>query len=177
MTGTPPHSARRLQAQPLTADAFAPFGSIALVDGAGGRAVNQNRARRIPGLGDLQHAPAAARPVLDIYRITPSSLPFAVSCFDRHVLTSQAFVPLDCGRLLIVVAPDDADGGPDLDRAVAFTGDAGTIVHYRAGAWHSPLVALDRTATLAMLMWEAGDARDCEEVTPARAIEIVAASA
>ncbi|MCO5130136.1 MAG: ureidoglycolate lyase [Xanthobacteraceae bacterium] len=177
MTEAATHSSRRLHARPLTAQAFAPFGSVATIDGAGGRAVNQNRARRIPGVGDLRHAAAAARPVLDIYRITPSSLPFAVTCFERHVLTSQAFVPLDCGRLLIVVAPDDGDGGPDIERAAAFIGDNGAIIHYRAGAWHSPLVALDRTATLAMLMWEAGDDRDCEEIAPARAIEIVAASA
>jgi len=164
---------RRLRAQPLTAEAFAPFGSVVSVDGQGGRAVNQNRARRIPGIGNLQHAAAAKRPVLDVYHIAPSLLPFAVACFERHVLTSQVFVPLRCGRLLIAVAPDGVDGLPDIDRAMAFIGDATTIIHYHAGIWHSPLVALEDAAVLTMLMWEAGDARDCEEIVPAVAIEVV----
>lgn len=163
---------RRLRAQPLTAEAFAPFGSLATLNTTGGRPVNQNRARRIPGLGDLAHDAAAARPVLDLYHIAPSPLPFRVACFERHVLTSQVFIPIRCARLLIVVAPDRADGQPDIDRAVAFIGDDRTAIHYRAGVWHSPLVALDDAAQLAMLMWEAGDPRDCEEAAAFASLEI-----
>lgn len=168
----PATAPRRVLAQALTAAAFAPFGSLASVDAMGGHLVNQDRARRIPGLGDLRHDPAATRPVLDVYRIAPSPLPFTVACFERHVLTSQVFVPVRCARLLVVVAPDRADGQPDIDRALAFIGDGRTVVHYRAGVWHSPLVALDDTALLTMLMWEAGGARDCEEAAPFASIEI-----
>ena len=125
----------------------------------------QNRARRLPGIGDLAHETAAKRPVLDTYLIAPSPLPFRVICFERHCLTSQVFIPIRCTRLLIVVAPDDADGQPDTARATAFVGDHRSVIHYRAGVWHSPLVAMDDAAVLSMLMWEAGDARDCEEVT------------
>ena len=52
MTGSA-SAPRRLPAQPLTAEAFAPFGSLATLDATGGRPVNQDRARRTPGLGDL----------------------------------------------------------------------------------------------------------------------------
>jgi ureidoglycolate lyase len=157
----------------LTAEAFAPFGSLAALDTAGGRSVNQDRGRRIPGLSDLAHDSAAIRPVLDVYHLKPSPLPFAIACFERHVLTSQVFIPIRCARLLIAVAPDDANGQPDVARAHAFVAGGDTIIHYRAGVWHSPLVALDGPAVLSMVMWEAGDARDCEEVAPSDAIEIV----
>lgn len=163
----------RLHVQPLTAEAFAPFGSLAAIEAAGGRAVNQDRGRRILGIGDLAHDAAATRPVLDVYRLEPSPLPFTLACFERHVLTSQVFVPIRCARLLLAVAPNDAGGQPDVARAQAFVAGSDTIIHYRAGAWHSPLVALDGPASLSMLMWEAGDARDCEEIIPPMAIEIV----
>lgn len=163
----------RLHAQPLTAEAFAPFGSLTEIDAAGGRAVNQNRGRRVPGIGDLAHDPAAARPVLDTYHLEPSPLPFTLACFERHVLTSQVFIPIRCERLLLAVAPDDANGKPDTARALAFIAGGDTVIHYRAGAWHSPLIALHRPASLSMLMWEAGDARDCEEVVPPMVVEIV----
>lgn len=169
----PAPAPRRLRAQPLTAQAFAPFGSLVSLDAAGGRPVNQNRARRIPGLGDLRHETAAARPVLDVYRVAPSALPFEMVCFERHVLTSQVFIPVRCARLLIVVAPDRADGQPDIDRAAAFIDDGRTVIHYRAGVWHSPLAALDDAALLTMLMWEAGDARDCEEAVSFASLEII----
>lgn len=138
-----------------------------------GRAVNQDRGRRIPGIGDLVHAAAAARPVLDVYHLYPSPLPFTLACFERHVLTSQVFIPIRCARLLLAVAPNDAEDQPDFARAWAFVADGSAIIHYRAGVWHSPLIALDGPATLSMLMWEAGDARDCEEVIPPMMIEIV----
>lgn len=163
----------RLRAQPLTAKAFAPFGSLAAFDSAGGRAVNQDRGRRIPGIADLAHDAAATRPVLDIYHLNPSPLPFTLACFERHVLTSQVFIPIRCERLLLAVAPNDAKGKPDIARTLAFIVNDNVVIHYRAGAWHSPLIALDGPARLSMLMWEAGDARDCEEIVPSMAIEIL----
>lgn len=163
----------RLRAAPLTAEAFAPFGSLAAIDASGGRAVNQGRGRRIPGIGDLMHDTAAARPVLDVYHLKPSSLPFTLACFERHVLTSQVFIPIRCAQLLLAVAPDDANGHPNVARAQAFVTGDDAIIHYRAGVWHSPLIALDGPASLSMLMWEAGDARDCEEVVPTVGLEIV----
>lgn len=163
----------RLRAQPLTAEAFAPFGSLVAIDAAGGRTVNQDRGRRVSGIGDLAHDAAATRPVLDVYHLAPSSLPFTLACFERHVLTSQVFIPIRCVRLLLTVAPDDANGQPDIARARAFIANDNAIIHYRAGVWHSPLIALDGPASLSMLMWEAGDTRDCEEVFPPVAIDIV----
>ncbi|HWW48321.1 MAG TPA: ureidoglycolate lyase [Xanthobacteraceae bacterium] len=161
--------------EPLTAEAFAPFGSVAGRDLAKGLSVNQGRALRVPGIRDLAHDGAAPRPVLDLYRIAPSQLPFRLACLERHPLTSQAFIPAEGGRLLVIVAPDDATGQPDLVRLRAFIAPAGTVIHYRAGAWHSPLIALDAPAVLAMLMWECGDRRDCEEFFPAASITIAAA--
>ena len=163
----------RVHAQPLTAEAFAPFGSLAAIDATGGRAVNQDRGRRIPSVTDLAHDAAAMRPVLDVYHLKPSPLPFTLACFERHVLTSQVFIPIRCGRLLLAVSPNNANGRPDVARARAFIAGGDTIIHYRAAVWHSPLIALDSPATLSMLMWEAGDARDCEEVIPPMSIEIV----
>jgi ureidoglycolate lyase len=119
---------------------------------------------RAPGIDDLRHDPAAHQPVLDMYHVAPSQLPFSLVCLERHPLTAQVFVPMRCARLLIVVAPDDASGQPDMSRARAFINENASIIHYRAGVWHAPLVALDDEARLTMLMWEAGTAQDCEEL-------------
>ncbi len=153
-----------LRATRLAPESFAPFGTVVAADGARrGRSVNQGRAWRIPGIGDLSHHSDAARPALDVYSIAPSPLPFTVTCLERHPLSSQVFAPMACARFLVVVAAPDAAGQPDPGGIAAFVGDGTQIVHYRSGVWHAPMIALETAAIMLMLMWETGDARDCEE--------------
>jgi len=150
-----------LWAEPLTAAVFVPFGSV--VDGSGpGRAVNEGRALRHGGVAGLVHDTGAVAPVLAVYAISASAWPVATSEFERHRRSAQLFVPMAGEGLLAVVAPDGADGGPDVARARAFVVPAGTGIVYAPGTWHVPLVALGAAARCAMLMWETGTAEDCE---------------
>lgn len=166
-------TSRIVRAEPLTATRFAPFGTVADAGGVdSGRSVNQGRARRVPGIGDLSHDAVAEKPVLDFYRIAPSTLPFAVTCLERHPLSSQVFVPTDGARYLVVVAAEDRQGRADLSRVAAFIGDGTQVIHYRRGTWHAPMVALDTPLLMTMLMWEVGDARDCEEFSDFAPVEI-----
>ena len=153
---------RTLHAQPLSADAFAPFGSVIEVGNRTGRPVNQGRAQRIDGTRDLAHA-AGAAPVVDLYQVETSKLPFTVDCLERHPLSCQIFTPMRCARYLVIVAPTGADDKPDLARALAFIGNPEQAICYGAGVWHAPMIALDDIVVMTMSMWEAGDARDCEE--------------
>jgi ureidoglycolate lyase len=153
---------RTIQAQPLSAEQFAPFGSIIEVSDKTGRLVNQGRAQRIGGTRDLAHA-TSTKPVVDLYRVGKSELPFKVDCLERHPLSCQIFTPMRCSRYLVIVAPADPAGKPDISHALAFIGAATQAICYGAGVWHAPMIALDDTAVMTMTMWEAGDARDCEE--------------
>lgn len=162
MSNSSSAGSRILQAEPLTAAGFASFGTVLEAGDKPGRVVNQGRAQRIEGDRNLSHQEAMT-PVVDLYRIDRSELPFSVSFFERHPLSSQIFTPMSCARYLVVVAPDDADGNPDISRAVAFLGRGMQAICYRRGTWHAPMVALDESALMTMLMWEAGDPWDCEE--------------
>lgn len=153
---------RTLHAQPLSADAFVPFGSVIEIGGRTGRPVNQGRAQRIDGTRDLVHADGT-RPVVDLYRVETSTLPFTVDCLERHPLSCQIFTPMRCARYLVIVAPSGTDDKPDLARALAFIGSGEQAICYGVGVWHAPMIALDDTAVMTMSMWETGDARDCEE--------------
>jgi ureidoglycolate lyase len=157
-----PASHRTIRAQPLSADAFAPFGSVIEIASRTGRPVNQGRAQRIDGTRDLGHA-AGTTPMVDLYRVETSKLPFTVDCLERHPLSCQIFTPMHCARYLVIVAPTGTDDKPDLSRALAFIGNQEQAISYGAGVWHAPMIALDDSAVMTMTMWEAGDARDCEE--------------
>jgi ureidoglycolate lyase len=83
---------------------------------------------------------------------------------ERHPCSSQAFIPLRCSRYLVIVAPSEPDGTPRWSALRAFVARPGQGINYAPGTWHHPFTALDTAADLAMLAWEDGSARDCEEV-------------
>jgi len=150
-----------LRAVPLDAGRFAPYGDLIVPDGGRVTSVNDGRALRYDDLAPLAHATGAERPVLSLYRVSPSERPFRAGLFECHPLSSQVFLPMADAEFLVVVAPDRG-GAPDLDRAEAFLPDRRTGIHYRAGIWHVPLAAFGSEAVFAMLMWEAGRADTVE---------------
>ncbi|WP_424629888.1 ureidoglycolate lyase [Bradyrhizobium sp. SYSU BS000235] len=162
MSMSPSVTSRIIRAEPLTAAGFAAFGTVLEAGDQAGRLVNQGRARRLEGVRAFSHEQGTA-PVVDLYQVDRSELPFKVNCFERHPLSDQLFTPMDCARYLVIVAPDDANGQPDLSHVSAFVAESTQGICYRIGTWHAPMIALDAPALMTMLMWETKDSRDCEE--------------
>ena len=149
-----------LQPQPLTAEAFAPFGDVFSRLEQPGRvyteaALGNSRPQAWPSLSVAHKAPLATAP-LQLLQVLE---------LERHAHSSQSFVPLEAGRWLVVVAPHAAAGGPDGSQARAFIASAHQGVTYRANTWHHGLTVLDQPAHFAIFMWRDGTADD-EEFAP-----------
>lgn len=144
---------RELTAQPIEKDAFAPYGQLLSDPGHGNRsdyAADVSNGR--PGVG-INLAVVRASP--------PKTLPIDVVKMERHPLSSQAFLPLDCDRYLVIVAtPQGTDGPPDLDTLRAFIVPGTMGINYDTGTWHFPLTSLDRPATFGLLMYMDGGPGD-----------------
>ena len=97
-------------AKPLTPEEFAPYGDVLAPPADLGRIYYDQ------GLGNLR---PTARPSLAVShaKFLPT-LPLEAKVMERHEFSSQSFVPLDVSRWLVIVAPSDADGGPDASRAM-----------------------------------------------------------
>lgn len=141
----------RLKIQPVTEEAFAPFGDL-LPPRDGQRQL----------LDELHNGRTSARPRLTLATIEPRTLPLAAAKMERHVHSSQAFVPLDCASYLVMVAPKGRDGLPDLAGLRAFRVPGDTGINYRADTWHHPLSPLDRTGRFAVLTFVDGGEGDEE---------------
>lgn len=140
----------------LTEAAFAPFGTL----------VEYNAAESRRALADeLQNRRAEARANLDFATVAAQTLPITATVMERHVFSSQSFVPVDVARYLVVVAPDAAGGGPDMTRARVFAASGRQSVTYHAGVWHHPLTPLDRDGVFAIVTFRAGNAGDEEFVS------------
>ena len=98
--------------QPLTAQAFAPFGDVIDMPRHAGRFYYDD------ALANLRPAAGASLSVA-LKPPTPER-PLTSREMERHEFSSQTFIPVDVGRWLIVVAPHAAAGGPDMAAARAF---------------------------------------------------------
>jgi ureidoglycolate lyase len=142
----------RLKIEPIDAAAFMSFGQLIPPQAPG-----QGRQELFE---ELQNERASARPRLSMATVEPKALPLTAVQMERHVHSSQVFVPVDSAGYLVVVAPHGADGMPDLGKIRAFRvpGDAG--LNYRADTWHHPLSALERTGRFAILTFVDGTSAD-----------------
>ncbi len=142
--------------EPLTAEAFAPFGDVLALPSEPGRTYyNEALANRRPEAG--------ASLSLSLREAT-AALPLTVTLLERHEFSSQTFVPIDAGQYLVVVAPHAADGGPDRERARALRARRDQGVTYKADTWHHGLTVFGRAARFAVFMWATGGHGDEEFV-------------
>lgn len=154
---------RALRVEPLTAEAFAPFGDVIEARVAGSPlTINRGRAERFHDLAFVDATEGRGRPVISIVRSQPSPLPIRLTLLERHLLGSQAFVALPPATFLVVVAA--AGARPVLEHVRCFLPASGQGVNYARGTWHHPLIALKGAADFLVVDRAPPDAEvDCEE--------------
>ncbi len=160
---------RELTPEPLTAEAFAPFGSvIEASDRAVKLDINQGHAIRYDALAEVDVADGGGVPVISLFRARPLGEP-VLKGFERHPLGSQSFVPVSGKPYLVAVAP----AGPfDPAQIRLFRAGANQGVHYRKGVWHHFLLVLDESDFLVVDRIGPGDNCDEVELAPADRIRV-----
>lgn len=149
---------------PITREAFAPFGQ--LLDTPGDQS-------RVDQVARLHNARPGALANMAVTRALPAALPFRVRALERHPFSSQAFIPLDVARYLVLVAPG-RDEAPDLSGLCAFAVPGTIGINYTAGTWHHGLTALDAPGIFTLFDFEDGTAGDVEIRPLDVAIQIIA---
>jgi ureidoglycolate lyase len=154
-----------IQLKAITAEAFAPFGLLLPRPALG--------QPRLELYGELANLRATAKARLTLATAPPRMLPLTAAEMERHIQSTQTFVPIDCASYLVMVAPHGADDRPDSTgmRAFRVPGDVG--VHYFANTWHHPLTALERPGSFVVLTFIDGGPGDEQFVKFSGAIEIV----
>ena len=161
----------RLRAEPLTAAAFALYGSVVEAPVTRGAAINGGSSERFELVDDLRLNTDGGRPTLALFRARPHAFPRRLLAMERHVLGSQTFVPLGEHRFVVVVAPAGAPPGAAALRA--FLTDARQGVVLAPGTWHHPLLALEGGDFV--VVERAAASVDCDVATLAAPVEVVLA--
>lgn len=127
----------RLKVEPMTREAFAPFG--VLIDSRGSVEID---------LGEGKPSLTGA---------TSEWRPLQFDFMARHKRTMQVFSPLASSRSVIAVAPPNGGDAPDVERIVAFLVDGRLPYAFHKGTWHTPpfpvgewasYLVVDRAGTL-----------------------------
>jgi ureidoglycolate lyase len=149
----------RIDIEPLSAEAFAPFGQVIEMDGANHYPINSGMTERYHDLARVELAGVHARPLISIFRGQPYQLPLALPLVERHPLGSQAFYPLSDTPWLVIVAEDE--GGLPV-RLRAFQPAPGQGVNIAINTWHGVLTPLETGADF-LVVDRGGDGINLEE--------------
>lgn len=140
-----------IQIQPLTHERFSPFGEVITCTGNDFFHINDAHTERYHALVQTEII-REARTGISIFRnIKTTSIPFEISMLERHPIGSQAFIPMQGQRFLVIVAPSLNADEPDLSELKAFITDGSQGVNYRAGTWHHPLLTLESPSDFAVV--------------------------
>lgn len=149
-----------LQAQPLTAEAFAIFGDVIDRRIAKSFPINGGRTQRYHDLARIETLGEGSWALISIFVSQPVQVPLVLGFLERHPKGSQAFIPMHGERFLIVVAPPGDTIDPDSVRAFVTDGRQG--VNYRAGTWHAVQSVLDSEGEF-LVIDRGGPGHNCDE--------------
>jgi len=148
-----------IRPEPLTSEAFRPFGDVLETDSVTPESINQGHTQKFAGLASITTADEG-RAQLSIYRSGAIELPFRIRIMERHPLGSQAFMPLHYQPFPVIVAFPDMTPGPGTIRAFLTNGRQGVNIH--AGVWHHYQLSLDGDSDY-LVIDGAGPGGNCEE--------------
>jgi ureidoglycolate lyase len=151
---------RELFPEPLTAEAFAPFGEvIEASDRVEQIAINYGYTTRFNDLAQIDVADAGGHAIVSLFRARPLDPPL-LKTFERHPLGSQSFTPLQGRPFLAAVAPA---GEFDPAAIRVFRAAPGQGVNYRKGVWHHFLLPLEAESDF-LVVDRAGPGDNLDEI-------------
>ena len=159
---------RRLTAQPISREAFAPFGWLIDAPSNAGTAINGGSSQRVDGLTDLAFDALGGKPCLAIFKAVARDPAGPWTELERHCLGTQTFIPLNGVPYVVLVALGSER--PDASTLQAFSVSGGQGITLRAGTWHHGLLAL--TDGDFVVLERSAETVDCELAKLAEPVSI-----
>ena len=128
--------------EPLTEEAFAPFGHIIEFDKTDDDTYEVRNNGSAVRYRDFSQAGYGVDDDsgIGIFKVLPLSTSNKVPMLERHPLGKQSMIPLRGQALVVVVAPPGDKPQPENMKAFITDGHEG--ITYHTGVWHSPLRTL-----------------------------------
>ena len=105
-----------------------------------------------------------ARPSITLIHLARGAPQRHIDRLERHRHAGQAFLHMGGGGLLVVVALDTPQSGPDPTAIHLFSTTPGQSFAYHPNIWHAGVSARDAPAMVASLLCCDGTEADVEEI-------------
>ncbi len=151
---------RTLIIEPLTKEAFAPFGDVIETEGSDHFMINNGSTRRYHKLATVETAQPDDKAIISIFSAEKLEYPLTIGMLERHPQGSQAFIPLLGNPFLIVVAPLGDAPVSGLVRAFVSNGKQG--INYHRGVWHHPVLTIEKRDDF-LVVDRSGSGNNCDE--------------
>jgi len=153
-----------IKAEPLTKEAFAPYGDVIEIDGAKHFGMNDDGMERYYDLAniDVDHD-AGGKPVISMTVCNKvDSMPYHMYCIEKHPRGSQAFIPMTSSPLIVAVA--EPSETVDISKIKAFVSNGKQGINYNKNVWHMPTICLDADQQF-IIVDRGGKGDNCDLVT------------
>lgn len=138
---------REIKCQPMTAEAFRPYGDLLDCTGTPEKIINNGFCERYHDRANLDFG-ADGRAGISLFNAEPRSLPYILDLLERHPEGSQAFVPMTEHPFLVIVAPDQG-GKPG--QPLALLTQPFQAINLHKGTWHGVLTPLEAPGIFAVV--------------------------
>ena len=150
----------KLILEPLTKEAFSPFGDVLGGDqNAETESINYGLTNCHLQNSEVDTFDNDGGTVIRLFDTQPVTLPFKICVMERHRLGSQAFIAMDDNPFVLVVGEA---GDFDPHSLSAFIARPDQIVNYHKGTWHHYCLALNAKTRFAVVDRN-GPGTNCEE--------------
>lgn len=150
-------SERSIQLQPLTQEAFKPYGDVLVIDTVTPKLINNDKCRRYSDLANLDIL--EGKTGISLFYADIRTLPYELTLLERHPLGSQSFIPMDASEYIIIVA-EDKNGVPQTP--IAFFADCTQSINIARNTWHGVLTPVSGSGLFAVVD-RIGDGLNLEE--------------
>lgn len=135
-----------IEAVPVTAEAFAPFGQVLEPGSVSPTMINEGLCARFTDLATMDVVDG--RIGMSLFQAEIRPIPHRLTLLERHPLGSQCFIPLGNSSFLVIVAPDHG-GVPGLPSA--FVAGPEQPVNIHRNIWHGVLTPISGSGLFAVI--------------------------
>jgi len=152
-----------LKAEPLTKEAFAPYGDVIETEGAKHFGMNDDGMERFYDLANVDvDFDNGGKPVISLTQCNKvETLPFHMNCIERHSRGSQAFIPMTKSPLIVAVS--EPSETVDISKIKVFVSNGKQGINYNKNVWHMPTICLDADQRF-VIIDRGGEGDNCDLV-------------
>ena len=128
-----------IKPQKITNKNFKRFGDLITTKKKNPININNGYAKRFDNLCKIKTSLKKGSTIVSIFSAKKRKFPMKIDMMEKHPLGSQAFIPMNETKFLVLVAPKGKK--PNVKKIKSFIVPENTGINYKLGIWHFPLIS------------------------------------